>query len=216
MTIQYDVAQSLLAAEQIRWQRLATALLTKLLELASKEHLPAINWTVVNAGATLHGEPIAHPHVLRREQFTAWREAIATATGRSPDVDDEHTMRSGETRLVARWDWVSVALTAGRHNDPAAHAARPDPRRPAPRPDRPRPSPMARLVVALIAIHGLGKQETARLVAADLDLSAGRLAVRRGGTQHHTVYLDELTHALAAGWMRERRRRWPAPPTRTC
>lgn len=71
------------------------------------------------------------------------------------------------------------------------------------------PSPMARLVIALIAIHGLGKQETTRLLAADLDLAAGRLAVRRDGRRHHTVYLDDLTHALAAQWMRERRRRWP-------
>ena len=68
---------------------------------------------------------------------------------------------------------------------------------------------MARLVVALIAIHGLGKQETARLLAADLNLAAGRLAVRRDDGRHHTVYLDELTSALAAGWMRERHRRWP-------
>jgi hypothetical protein len=71
------------------------------------------------------------------------------------------------------------------------------------------PSPMARLVVALIAIHGLGKLETARLLAADLNLAAGRLAVRRDDGRHHTVYLDELTSALAAGWMRERHRRWP-------
>jgi hypothetical protein len=69
-------------------------------------------------------------------------------------------------------------------------------------------TPMAKLVIALIAIHGLGKQETTRLLAADLDLAAGRLPVRRSGSRH-TVYLDELTHALAAGWMRERHRRWP-------
>jgi hypothetical protein len=46
-------------------------------------------------------------------------------------------------------------------------------------------------------------------LAADLNLAAGRLAVRRDDGRHHTVYLDELTSALAAGWMRERRRRWP-------
>jgi hypothetical protein len=70
-------------------------------------------------------------------------------------------------------------------------------------------STMAQLVIALIAIHGLGKQETARLLSADLDLTAGRLAVRRDGDRYHTVYLDELTSALAAGWMSERHRRWP-------
>jgi hypothetical protein len=70
-------------------------------------------------------------------------------------------------------------------------------------------TPMARLVVALIAIHGLGKQETARLLAADLDLTAGQLATRRDGRPHHTVYLGELTSELATQWMRERHRRWP-------
>ncbi len=69
--------------------------------------------------------------------------------------------------------------------------------------------PMARLVVALIAIHALGKQETAGLLLADLDLPAGRLITRRADGQHRTVYLDELTHTLAIEWMRERHRRWP-------
>jgi site-specific recombinase XerD len=68
--------------------------------------------------------------------------------------------------------------------------------------------PMAKLVVALVAIHGLGNQETTRLLLTDLDLPAGRLLVRRD-THHHTVYLDELTHTLAIAWLRERHRRWP-------
>jgi len=67
---------------------------------------------------------------------------------------------------------------------------------------------MAQLVVALIAIHGLGVAEVTRLHVADLDLTRGRLTVRRD-TWPHTVYLDELTHARAVAWLRERRRRWP-------
>lgn len=66
---------------------------------------------------------------------------------------------------------------------------------------------MAKLVVALVAIHGLGRRETRCLLLADLDLARGRLTVRRG--LPHTVYLDELTHALAADWVRGRHRRWP-------
>ncbi|WP_204815250.1 site-specific integrase [Mycobacterium riyadhense] len=67
--------------------------------------------------------------------------------------------------------------------------------------------PMAKLVVALIAVHGLGKQETAQLLLDDLDLAAGRLLVRRD-TRHHTVYLDEITHTLSSAWLHERRRLW--------
>jgi hypothetical protein len=68
--------------------------------------------------------------------------------------------------------------------------------------------PMAKLIVALIAIHGLGKKETTHLLVNDLDLSAGRLLVRRPAGPH-TVYFDQLTHTLAIGWLRERHHRWP-------
>jgi hypothetical protein len=71
------------------------------------------------------------------------------------------------------------------------------------------PSPMARLVIALVAVHGLGKLETARLLAADLDLATGRLAIRRDQGRQHTVYLGELTSALTAEWLRERHQHWP-------
>ncbi|MFC6083005.1 hypothetical protein [Sphaerisporangium aureirubrum] len=67
---------------------------------------------------------------------------------------------------------------------------------------------MAKLVIALVAIHGLGKAETARLLLGDLDLSAGTLIARRDPARH-IVYLDELTHTLAVTWMRERHHRWP-------
>jgi integrase len=69
-------------------------------------------------------------------------------------------------------------------------------------------NPMAKLIVALIAIHGLGKKETTRLQLDDLNLSNGQLLVRRS-TGRHTVYLDELTCTLATGRLRERHRRWP-------
>jgi hypothetical protein len=68
--------------------------------------------------------------------------------------------------------------------------------------------PMSKLIVTLIAVHALGKKETALLLAGDLDLSAGRLIVRRS-TGQHSVYLDDLTHAHAIAWLRERRRHWP-------
>ena len=69
--------------------------------------------------------------------------------------------------------------------------------------------PMARLAVALVAIHGLGKRETPQLLMADLDLPGGSLLIRRG-LAWHTVYLDDLTRTLAIAWLRERHRRWPA------
>jgi hypothetical protein len=69
-------------------------------------------------------------------------------------------------------------------------------------------TPIAKIAVAMIAIHGLGKKETALLLLEDLDLPRGRLAVRRP-TGTHTVYLDELARTLMTGWLRERRLRGP-------
>jgi hypothetical protein len=52
---------------------------------------------------------------------------------------------------------------------------------------------MARLVAALVAIDGLGKLETARLLAADLDLAAERLAIRRSAST--TLLISTTSHA---------------------
>jgi hypothetical protein len=68
--------------------------------------------------------------------------------------------------------------------------------------------PLAKVTVAMIAIHALGKKETTLLLLEDLDLSRGQLAVRRP-TGTHTVYLDDLSRTLMTSWLRERHRCWP-------
>jgi integrase len=70
-------------------------------------------------------------------------------------------------------------------------------------------SAFARLVSALVAVHALPGHEIRKLRTADLDLSNGSLQVRRG-VLRHTIYLEELTHRLAAEWLTDRHRRWPA------
>lgn len=99
-------------AERIVWQRQACTLLAQLLKLAAKDGLPAINWTVTDVTASLHGESLARPHSLRREQFAAWKAAITVASGRDPDWDREHEFSSGETRLAAGWRRLPVRLGA--------------------------------------------------------------------------------------------------------
>ncbi|MFF2517675.1 hypothetical protein [Streptomyces sp. NPDC058086] len=64
-------------------------------------------------------------------------------------------------------------------------------------------------VLALVAVHALPGHDVRQLLTADLNLSKGRLIVRRG-LRRHTVYLEEFTHRLAAEWLSERHRRWPA------
>jgi hypothetical protein len=109
-------------AGQIAWQRQATALPGKLRELTAKEKLPPVNWTVLNAGATLDGECIAYSwQPPRREYVTAWRDAISAARGMAPGIDNEAARPDGEVRFAAPREWVSVALTAGRRSDSSAH-----------------------------------------------------------------------------------------------
>jgi hypothetical protein len=69
-------------------------------------------------------------------------------------------------------------------------------------------TPIAKVAATMIAIHALGKKETTLLLIEDLDLPRRQLAVRRP-TGTHTVYLDELSRTLMAGWLRERHRCWP-------
>jgi hypothetical protein len=69
-------------------------------------------------------------------------------------------------------------------------------------------TPFAKVTVAMIAIHALGKKETTLMLLDDLDLPRGQLAVRRP-TGTHTVYLDDLSRTLMTGWLRERHRCWP-------
>jgi integrase len=68
--------------------------------------------------------------------------------------------------------------------------------------------PVTKVVIVLAAVHGLRPTDMARALLADLDLSTGRLTIRRA-TGRHIVYLDELSHALIAAWLRHRRERWP-------
>jgi hypothetical protein len=68
--------------------------------------------------------------------------------------------------------------------------------------------PAARLAVALVAIHAVPEADLVRIQAADLDLAAGTLTIRRG-LQRRMIYLDEVTTALASRWLRYRHERWP-------
>jgi hypothetical protein len=86
-------------AEQTAWQRQAVTVLGRLLELAAREGLPPIGWTVSYAGAQLTGQapPTAGP-AARLAGWTAWRDALG-----EPDKEQEHQIL-GSTRLVAMWN----------------------------------------------------------------------------------------------------------------
>ena len=89
-------------AEQIRWQRRAAIVLDRLLELAAKRDLPAITWTVSDAGASLAGECLARPHSERRPQIEAWRQALG-----EPDKFREVDLGGG-VQVTAVWDGAAA------------------------------------------------------------------------------------------------------------
>src|SRR6266540_4369543 len=72
------------------------------------------------------------------------------------------------------------------------------------------PTTLAKLAVALVAIHALRPVELRRLHLADLNRARGRLTVRRPvAGRDRIVILNELTLRLAGTWLRERAQRWP-------
>ena len=62
--------------EQIGWQRRAVRVLAGLLELAARDHLPVLAWTVADAGARLVARCTAPDPAQRRTDFGAWCAAL--------------------------------------------------------------------------------------------------------------------------------------------
>jgi hypothetical protein len=92
-----------------------------------------------------------------------------------------------------------------RHQDHAAvHSLRPACHAP-----RPRLRPFERFFIALVAVHALPGTTIRRLPLPALDLSAATLTTS-SGLLPHVVLLEDLSHQLAADWLTERHRRWPA------
>ncbi|MEU0041003.1 hypothetical protein [Streptomyces sp. NPDC006333] len=69
--------------------------------------------------------------------------------------------------------------------------------------------PLAKLVVALVAVHALYPGVAARIRMADVDLAEGRIILRQGWGQHRSLFLDPLTMDLVSEWLRERQQSWP-------
>ncbi|GFH35273.1 hypothetical protein SCWH03_14880 [Streptomyces pacificus] len=70
-------------------------------------------------------------------------------------------------------------------------------------------TPLGRLVLVLAAVHAVPVHELRTILTCDLDLARGTLVIHRG-LRRHTLYLEELTHQIAADWLDYRHRRWPA------
>ncbi|MFJ5952615.1 hypothetical protein [Streptomyces noursei] len=66
-----------------------------------------------------------------------------------------------------------------------------------------------RFFIALVAVHALPGTTIRGLQLSWLDLSAGTLTTG-AGLLPHVVLLEDFTHQLAADWLTERHRRWPA------
>ncbi len=103
------------AASQTSRQRLAAALLAKLLARAATAGLPSVAWTIAVAGAGLTGRCDAYQMDQRRQDFRAWRRAVGTWAGHEADVRREYADAGGTVRLIDQWDQldgVIVTLTA--------------------------------------------------------------------------------------------------------
>ncbi|WP_433238022.1 hypothetical protein ACQPYK_30040 [Streptosporangium sp. CA-135522] len=72
-------------------------------------------------------------------------------------------------------------------------------------------SPVARLAVVPVALYGIQVVDLRGMALADLDLSRGRITIRRS-TGRWIIYLDQVTLDALDAWLRERHRRWPSAP----
>lgn len=95
---------SITRAERLAGQRQATALLSTMLDRAAAEGLTPIAWTVQRTGATLAGHCHAAGPDERREEFTAWRNAISRWAGQAADAESGHIDSLGTARLRAQWE----------------------------------------------------------------------------------------------------------------
>ncbi|MFJ7148908.1 hypothetical protein ACIQVT_11980 [Streptomyces sp. NPDC100445] len=66
-------------------------------------------------------------------------------------------------------------------------------------------TPLARLLVALTAIHAVLPSQASAIPLRDLDLANGRLRL-----PSRTLYLDFLTAELLCAWLTHRQHTWPA------
>ncbi|WP_406278433.1 hypothetical protein [Streptomyces sp. NBC_00191] len=64
---------------------------------------------------------------------------------------------------------------------------------------------LARLLVALVAVHALLPSQAAEIQLDELDLAHGALRLPR-----RTIYLETLTTELLTQWLRMRQQTWPA------
>jgi hypothetical protein len=62
---------------QIAQQRRAAHVISEyLLDRASRERLPMLNWTIGDAGVQITGTSYEHPSTQRRDEITAWAKAL--------------------------------------------------------------------------------------------------------------------------------------------
>ena len=94
------------AAEQIRWQRQAVRVLAGLLEMAARDHLPVLGWSLGSAGVNLVGRSVAHPPAARRDAIAAWAKALGIKT--TEHRGSASTVITGSSRQMdTPWGWCN-------------------------------------------------------------------------------------------------------------
>jgi hypothetical protein len=79
---------------QIAHQRRAAHVISEyLLDRASRDSLPMLNWTIGNTGVQITGISYAHPSPRRRDEITAWAKALNIQL--SEHADDTVTTITG-------------------------------------------------------------------------------------------------------------------------
>ena len=97
-------------ADQIAWQRQATAVLADLLARAADENLPVLTWRIGAAGIDIVGRSVAYPTAGRRDDITAWARALGIKL-RERTGTDKTTITGTARQQATRHGFATITLT---------------------------------------------------------------------------------------------------------
>jgi hypothetical protein len=97
-------------AGQIAWQRQATAILADLLARAAEENLPVLSWQIGAAGIDIVGRSVAYPTSRRRDDITAWAQALGIRL-REHAGTDMTTITGTAKQQATRYGFATITLT---------------------------------------------------------------------------------------------------------
>jgi hypothetical protein len=106
---------------QLSLQRRACYVLMELTELASREKLPLLNWTIGTSGVQITGFSYTLPSITRRQELTAWAAALGIKLTEHPGAGAV-TITGSTRRFRTSFDGAVIMLACDVYHEDARAA----------------------------------------------------------------------------------------------